>query len=293
MINASAFAPGHISGFFQPVFDPTNVYKTGSRGAGFSVTLGSTSQVTVEESKQQTIHVYLNDVLIDSPLITSCIVQLIGAQPLKIISKIDNDLPMSQGFGMSAAGVLSTSYALTSCLHLSLEDAVKAAHAAEVKLMTGLGDVLGSKTGGFEIRSDPGLPPWGFIHKIPLKKEMVLCIVDTGIDTKKVLTDEKQRSIIDVEGRICTDTLLEDPSLEHFFALSESFARRTGLANKSVIKAIDAAKTQGIVSMCMLGHSIFATGSTDKLVDILKDFGDVYVTDIDTVGARIIHNDEA
>ena len=174
MINASAFAPGHISGFFQPVFYPNNVYKTGSRGAGFSVTLGATSQVTIEESKQQTIHVYLNDVLIDSPLITSCIVQLIGAQPLKIISKIDNDLPMSQGFGMSAAGVLSTAYALTSCLHLSLEDAVKAAHAAEVKLMTGLGDVLGSKTGGFEIRSDPGLPPWGFIQKIPLKKEMVL-----------------------------------------------------------------------------------------------------------------------
>lgn len=293
MINACAFAPGHISGFFQPVYDPSDIYRTGSRGAGFSVTLGATSYVTVEESKQQDIQVYLNDVLIDSPLISTCISLLIGNKPFKITSKIDNDLPMSQGFGMSAAGVLSTAYALSSCLHLSFEDAVKAAHAAEVSLLTGLGDVIGSKTGGFEIRSNPGLPPWGSIQKIPLQQKMVLCVVDTGIDTKKILTDEKQRRIIDVEGRACTDKLLEDPSLEHFFVLSESFARRTGLANKSVIKAIDIAKKHGYASMCMLGHAVFATGSTKSLVTILKDFGDVYVTDIDTIGARIIKNDIA
>jgi len=293
MINASAFAPGHISGFFQPVYDPHDIYRTGSRGAGFSVNLGATSHVTVEESQKKTLQVILNGVLIDSPLITTCITQLTGNKPYKITIEIENDLPISQGFGMSAAGVLSTAYALTSCLHLSIDEAVKAAHAAEVTLMTGLGDVIGSKTGGFEIRSNPGLPPWGKIQKFPIQQEMVLCVVDTGIDTREILSDEKQRSIIDVEGSICTDKLLKDPSLEHFFALSESFARRTGLANPSVIRAIDAAKKKGYASMCMLGHSIFATGAIDILVEILQDFGDVYTTNIDTSGARIINNNES
>jgi len=45
--------------------------------------------------------------------------------------------------------------------------------------------------------------------------------------------------------------------------------------------------------MCMLGHSIFATGAIDELVEILQDFGNVYTTSIDMSGARIINNNES
>jgi len=40
-----AFAPGHISGFFEPVYN-ANKAKTGSRGAGINVNLGAKSDVS-------------------------------------------------------------------------------------------------------------------------------------------------------------------------------------------------------------------------------------------------------
>ena len=291
MNTAVAFAPGHISGFFQPVYDPKNIYKTGSRGAGFSVALGATSHVSIEQSDIQKTVVYLNGSFIDSPLIETCIHQLIGTKPLMITSEIYLDLPLSQGFGMSAASALSVSYAVATCLDISLDVAVKAAHAAEISLKTGLGDVIGSWHGGFEIRSKPGLPPDGVIENFSQKCDMVLCVVDRGMATKEILSDEYKQESIDVFGGSCTDDLLKNPTIAQFFMLSELFTRKTGLANKRVLRAIDAAKPYGLASMCMLGNAIFATGETKKLVEILKNHGDVFVTEIDMNGARVLKTD--
>lgn len=38
-----AFAPGHISAFFEPVFSGQNMDRSGSRGAGLSISLGAVS----------------------------------------------------------------------------------------------------------------------------------------------------------------------------------------------------------------------------------------------------------
>ncbi len=35
-----AFAPGHISAFFEPVYSEQDFDRSGSRGAGFSLSLG-------------------------------------------------------------------------------------------------------------------------------------------------------------------------------------------------------------------------------------------------------------
>ena len=47
-----AFAPGHISGFFQPCYDKDPL-KTGSRGAGLSLSFGARTQVTLEPAMNQ------------------------------------------------------------------------------------------------------------------------------------------------------------------------------------------------------------------------------------------------
>jgi len=195
---------------------------------------------------------------------------------------------MGQGFGMSAASAISSTYALAKVIGVSKNDAMKASHFAEVQLRTGLGDVLASCFGGIEIRKSAGLPPWGIIEHIPGKYDLVLCIVGKKLDTKKILSDSVKASKIIDYGKYCTKKLLERPSIESFFSLSQTFSKKTGLADKNVLEAIDAANQYGMASMCMLGSSVFAIGKTDEICKVLSSFGKLYVCSVDESGARIL-----
>ena len=168
------------------------------------------------------------------------------------------------------------------------EDAIKSSHYAEVQLRTGLGDVLASSFGGIEIRRKAGLPPWGMIEHIPGKYEMVLCVIGKRLATKKILTDSTKIKDIAYYGRYCMKKILEKPSIENLFSLSQIFTKKTGLADKLVLEAIETVKSHGMASMCMLGNSVFCIGKTDKLCEILSKFGKVYVCTVDQCGARVL-----
>lgn len=283
-----AFAPGHVSGFFEPIYRGRDVDRSGSRGSGISISLGSVSEVTVESSTRQNVEVFINDKRSDASVTKLAVKYLIDEAPLDVTVDTRLDLPVSQGFGMSGAGALSAAIALAKLLKIPEERAIKASHYAEVQLGTGLGDVIASSFGGIEIRREPGLPPWGVIEHIPGEYEIVLCIVGGKMDTRKILSDSaKMKEIVSV-GRYCTDRILEKPSVENLFSLSQMFALKTGLADKKVLEAVEAANQHGMASMCMLGNSVFAIGDTEVLSDTLSSFGEVYVGRVDQRGARFL-----
>jgi len=154
-----AFAPGHVSAFFEPIYSGSDLDRSGSRGAGIALSLGAISQVTVEPAPQSTIAVQINGKPSDAPVTKMALSYLLGDTPFAITVNTMLDLPVSQGFGMSAAGALSSTIALADLLNLPRENAVKAAHYAEILSHTGLGDVIASDFGGIEIRQQAGLPP--------------------------------------------------------------------------------------------------------------------------------------
>ena len=73
---------------------------------------------------------------------------------------VDIELPLSQGFGMSAAGLSALALA---CFQMTEKGSVsqyfRAAHHIERRYSGGLGDVLGLYVGGVELRTHPGSPP--------------------------------------------------------------------------------------------------------------------------------------
>ena len=73
---------------------------------------------------------------------------------------IDLELPVSQGFGMSAAGLCATALA---CFEMtnqgSIDQYFRISHHIERRYRGGLGDVLGLYVGGIELRTVPGSPP--------------------------------------------------------------------------------------------------------------------------------------
>jgi pantoate kinase len=286
-MKATAFAPGHISGFFEPVYEQ-DMSRTGSRGAGINISLGAMSEVFAEGSTKHDFEVFINNRKSIAPVTKLALKYLIGENPLKVIVKTKYELPFGQGFGMSAACALSATYALSEIVDLSFSDAMKAAHFAEVQLKTGLGDVMASCFGGIEIRKSPGLPPWGIIEHIPGKCDLVLCIVGKKLDTKKILNDpQKVTKVVDY-GKYCTKKILEKPSVENLFSLSQTFTKKTNLADTHVLKAIDAVDKYGKASMCMLGNSVFAIGKTDELCKTLSSYGKVIICSVDEYGARVL-----
>ena len=286
-MKAAAFAPGHISGFFEPIYDQ-DLSRTGSRGAGINISLGAVSEVLAESSTKQDFQIYVNNRKSNAPVVRLALKHMLGNNPIRIVAKIALDLPVGQGFGMSAAGALSTTYALADIIDISKNEAMRASHFAEVQLKTGLGDVMASGFGGVEIRKSAGLPPWGIIEHIPGKYDLVLCIIGKKLDTRRVLSDSTKASKIVDYGKYCTKKLLENPSIENLFSLSQTFAKKTNLADKRVIEAINTANKFGMASMCMLGNSIFAMGKINELCKALSSFGKVYVCSVDEYGARVL-----
>jgi len=286
-MKATAFAPGHISGFFEPIYNQ-DINRTGSRGAGINITFGSVSEVTCESSTTQGLEIYINNRKSSAPVIRLALKYLLGDSPVKVVIKNKNELPVGQGFGMSAAGALSATYALAKILRISSNDALRASHFAEVQLKTGLGDAIASSFGGIEIRKSAGLPPWGIIEHIPGQGELVLCVVGKKLETKKILEDTNKTVKIVDYGKYCTKKILEKPSVENLFTLSKTFTKNTNLAEEKVLDAIDAASKFGLASMCMLGNSIFSIGKTDELCNALSPFGKIFICNVDEFGARVI-----
>jgi pantoate kinase len=287
-MKAISFAPGHISGFFEPIYRGNDTDRSGSRGSGINVSLGAFSDINVENSLNQSIDIYINNKVSIAPVTKLAIKRLIEDTPLKITIKTKLDLPIGQGFGMSGAGALSATTALAKILKIPKEQAIKTSHFAEVHLRTGLGDVIASSFGGIEIRREAGLPPWGMIEHIPGKYEVVLCVIGEKIDSKKILSDPLKINEIASIGRFCTKKIIENPSVENLFSLSQMFTIKTKLADKKILKAIESANHHGMASMCMLGNSVFAIGDTNKLNETLSSFGKTYICTVDKYGAQVL-----
>jgi pantoate kinase len=285
---ALAFAPGHISGFFEPIFVKNDFLKTGSRGAGINISLGAKSEVIVNKSNELKFEIFLNGKKSSFPLIPTALKYLVEKKSLEIIIKTKLDLPISQGFGMSAASVVSASFALSKIVNKSYFEALKASHFAESLHKTGLGDVISCFFGGIEIRTMPGLPPYGVIQHIIGDYELVLCVLGDKINTKEILNNPDKLKLISRYGNYCTEKLKESPTIENLFSLSQFFTKKTLLGSRKVIDAIQMINDVGSASMCMLGNSIFALGDTNKICDILKPFGKIFICRVNKSGAIIL-----
>ncbi len=200
------------------------------------------------------------------------------------------ELPISQGFGMSGAGALSTLMAINEAVNggRSKEELTAIAHRAEVLSRTGLGDVYPQLLGGLDIREVPGAPPFGQVHRIPVESDMVLCVLGPPLATRSILSNEMIVSSINGVGRRCVERFLRRRDLDHFFQLAWQFARQTVLATTEVQAAVLKAGLHGTASMCMLGNSIFAMGQADQLEDSLREHGDVFRVNVDNEGARVL-----
>jgi len=205
-------------------------------------------------------------------------------------------IPVGYGLGSSSAVALSLAFALDQALDTKLdkEKIGQIAHNAEVSCKTGLGDVLASFHGGFEIRIKPGAPGIGSVEKIATEKISILMICFSPISTNKFI--KERLSQINGLGGKMVNRLLESKNYEHFQDMSLEFAKYVGIMTPRMQKLVDDLSKNNIkCGIALFGETVFSMISKDdedKVLEILQKYPDgiIIKSELDNNGARVLNN---
>lgn len=277
--SARAFAPAHISGIF--IIDmKKDPLLSGSMGAGVCLEDGAVT--SVRRAEETTVKI--NGAVSEAATTLSAI-QLLTNEPVLVETELS--IPVSAGLGASAAGALSAALAVNEALSLDLtfNDLANAAHVADVKNRTGLGDVAGMTCGGIDIRKHAGIPPVGRIDRIPCRNEIISWVSFGEISTRSVLSDEMNTKSINKAGRFRLKELIKKPTIDNFFRQSCEFAKQIDMMSPKVRDAIEAVEAAGgLASQAMLGDTVFAINDNGAL----SEFGEVKKSRISHAGGHLL-----
>ncbi|KYC46176.1 MAG: Pantoate kinase [Candidatus Methanofastidiosum methylothiophilum] len=290
MYSSEYYVPSHITGFFVPFFSD-DCFKTGSTGAGVSLSLGLKTKIKVTNGCGL-VNIKLNGTelnLVDVPISLNCIHIIKERYPSfftnkDILIEHECDVPIESGFGASASATLGITFSIKDLINISTEECVRIAHETEVINLSGLGDVIAEVKGGVEIRKTPGID--GIIENIPSNRLKVLSISLGKKNTESVLKDPKKVKIIEKCGSKLLDKLISEPNVEKLMECSKTFTYKTGLMSKEVldlmefISEINNFEASGI----MIGDGVFTFISEEDQDRILERVmgikGDIIVSPI-------------
>jgi pantoate kinase len=271
---ATAFVPGHVTGFFTSDRDddPT---KAGSRGGG--VALADGVEVTVRPADETAIS--LNGVDLEM----GAVERVLDALEATATVSGETDLPLGAGFGVSGAMALGSALATNEVFDrpLSENELITIAHGAEVQAGTGLGDVVAQARGGIPLRLEPGGPQHNYVDAIPARTRVEYDVIDE-LSTEDVLSGDTRT--LTAAGQRALSRVVGEPTLASFMRASRQFAREAELVTPDVREVVmDVADAGGDASMAMLGETVFATGTG------LTDAGyDAEVTSVHPGGATLL-----
>ena len=299
IIMATAFCPAHITGFFKAELNKEDSKQLGSLGAGFSIQKGVKTTVTIRNKTKHDISnftIKVNGFESGDMRVSEVVLSKFSTKGkfVDIIHEID--VPVGYGFGCSAAVALSLSIALNDALECKLSKikVAQIAHDVEIECKTGLGDVLASYHGGFEIRDKPGAPGIGHVQKITLDKISIIMICFSPISTSKFIK-EKLSQINGLGGKMVNE-LLESKNYEHFQEMSLEFAKYVNVMTPRMQKVVNQLSKNNIkCGIALFGETIFSMIPKEKennVLEILEKFSDgiIIKSKLDDTGARILYN---
>ena len=303
-MEATAFCPAHITGFFKAHLEGNqdNLENLGSMGAGFSIKEGVTTTVKIQTRNNQesnfkiTTQGYQSDKMDVSEYVLNEFLK-IGEFSTKFFDiKHNISIPVGYGLGSSSAVALSLSFALDQALNTKLEKTMigQIAHNAEVNCKTGLGDVLASYHGGFEIRVKPGAPGIGQVEKINTEKISIIMICFSPISTNKFI--KERLSQINGLGGKMVNRLLESKDYKHFQDMSLEFAKYVDVMTPRMQNIVKELSENNIkCGIALFGETIFSMipqKDEGKVLEILQKYSDgiIIKSELDDYGARILNN---
>jgi pantoate kinase len=240
---------------------------TGSIGAGIRLNKGCT--VTLEERRDKRIITVMDGKSANARISEGTVRALAPERGFDMT--IENDLPVSQGLGMSAAGAIAAGMCASEIAGREPFDAYAAAHAAEIMSGGGLGDVAGIIGGRQPIRVKAGLPPFGRTIDTGIEMNITVAVLGAPMDTGKVLSDRTVTERITATGERCVTDYMNSQTEKMLYGISARFSDSIGLGSKEVMSALSLLRKDNNASMCMLGNSIFTDADEERTNELLGD----------------------
>lgn len=303
-MRSAAFCPAHITGFFKAHLDDRQQTpeKFGSMGAGFSIKQGVTTHVEVlprtdqQSNFQITLQGYQSDKTDVSEFVLNDFLERGPFEDLYFDIRHEISVPVGYGLGSSSAVALSLSYALDGALGTNLDrDAIgRIAHNAEVNCKTGLGDVLASYHGGFEIRVRPGAPGIGKVEKISTGPVSIIVICFSPVSTNKFIK-EQLPGINGLGGRMVNE-LLKARDCDRFQDMSLEFAEYINVITPRMRSVIGELSSRQIkCGVALFGETVFSMIPREREAEVLgvlerHSDGKIIRSELDGIGARILQN---
>jgi pantoate kinase len=261
--------PSHITGFFVPRWSKDPL-EAGSIGAGLVLEPGIEFEVKWANRRALS----LNGNELRSEVLHELLPEMTRVE-------VRSELPIGAGYAMSASLALACSIAAElRKAEPDLLSAFRRAHVAEVKAMTGLGDILALHAGrGLAVRLKPGAPGIGEVEAIETPQGVaVVTAVLGGMSTTEMLTRYADR--IRQYGTEAFRRFLRDPTLEGFLENAKEFAKGVGFLTQDVEDRMRPVREM------LLGYSVkkrvlFAVVREEELHAVhshfRKVFGEVHV----------------
>jgi pantoate kinase len=272
---ASYWVAAHLTGIFQIKDDNPDILKRGSRGAGVSIARGV--RTSVKRVISSSIKYYFNGIEIEAnkALVSSKVVEILIPEPDRNNIQVNHEfeIPLSAGYGASAAGAVGTAFCLNELFELELTDLeiFQVAHKAEVVTKSGLGDVIGLYQGGLELRLKAGAPGYGKTTSIEDSGSWNIATVHLGsLTTSSVLSDPQKRQAVNRAGEKILSDLISDPSFDKFILSAKEFTEKVGLWSKRLKKYLDQLPNGIIGAQIMLGESFFLFYHDKKEIELVS-----------------------
>ncbi len=226
--------PLHVTGFWVIRWG-RDEYESGSLGAGLVL------KPMVRVRLRRGCTCILNNVELDLRHV-KVIRRLLGLRD-DVGVEVESPVELGQGYGLSSCICLGMAVLAGLVRGDPLLRSLQLAHLVEVKLMTGLGDVIAQLYGGeIEVRVRQGAPGIGHVVKVPASRKVKVVTVPLG----RMSTTEMLRELypkIQTVGKRCLERFLESPSLEKLFECANAFSRELKLLTQEVESSIDDVKS--------------------------------------------------
>ena len=297
MSEVTVHVGGHVTLLFSIHSNSLLSRNQGSKGAGFCLEDGV--EVSIKRTDNETDKISVTTIdgsILDGGLkLYSDLIESFR-ELFQINERIDVnvrlELPISQGFGMSAAGLLATSLCLGEFFDRGDEGQLaRLAHRIERQISGGLGDILGLWAGGCELRTKPGSPPSpGVAQGFSVGCKALLVWDPDGMKhTSGYIDDPSWKKKITLAGEASVNRLMQNSwdigVWDILLQEADKFALESGLLEeKTRADLLDVVLTNATTNMschlCMLGTSLIVVPrdlsqdfDTDELASKLRKLG--------------------
>ncbi len=231
-------------------------------GAGLVLEAGVLASAEWRPSTRTRIRLH-SDVARPLPISEDVARRLLAHRPGELRVELRHELPIGQGFGMSAAGALATALAVASATGASRQHALEVAHLADLYGGGGLGGVSAILEGGLEIRDQPGVPLWGRVRHFPASGAVFLIVAGAAMPSPALLHDPRFLRRVEQAARPGLTRLRHRLSLSSFLQEAERFTDTLRLGPSRVLRRAHALRSPDTrVAQAMFGRSLFAMART-------------------------------